>query len=151
MQHHFHFDLILNIYSLREATKVLMGIYELSKDTFFFSFIYWRCGYEFFFCHENFAALLRHSCWHHQVKKTWVGQWTLFLHIPFETCSQKGHESCSHYFSTLVCTITNKSKFDHIISSGRQNVPVHFDDLHYYYLQDKTKIKGEDKLTFNFD
>lgn len=21
------------------------------------------------------------------------------------------------------------------------------DDLHYYYLQDKTKIKGEDKLT----
>ena len=35
MQHHFHSDLILNIYSLREATKVLMGIYELSKDTFF--------------------------------------------------------------------------------------------------------------------
>lgn len=58
MQHHFHSDLTLNIYSLREATKVLMGIYESSKDTFPPpSFI--KDVDMSFLCHENIAALSR--------------------------------------------------------------------------------------------
>lgn len=56
MLYYFYFDVIFNIYSLREVIKVLMGIYEFSKDIFFFYLL--KMWIWIFFCCENIVVLL---------------------------------------------------------------------------------------------
>ena len=147
MQHHFHSDLILNIYSLRDATKVLMGIYELSKDTFFSPSFIEDVDMNFSLSWKFCSFITRHSCWHHQVKRPELANGLYFQYPVSNMFSKKGHEFCSHYFSTLVCTITDKSKvWPCIISSGRQNVPVH---LGWFTLLLSSRQKPKSKVNIN--